>query len=113
MNAPEPEYVGSSEPAELTPSEKSPRPFEGKTCFVIMPFGTKTARNTNTSDDDTDLDFYLYDPRGTLVFSDTDSTDLMIYTLESKAKPTACLPYRLEIVNLGSVYNQFEMQLTE
>lgn len=64
-------------------------------------------------DDDTDLDFYLYDPRGTLVFSDTDSTDLMIYTLESKAKPTACLPYRLEIVNLGSVYNQFEMQLTE
>ncbi|GEM_PF-2358329 len=64
-------------------------------------------------DNDTDLDFYLYDPQNRLVFSDTDTTDLMIYTLNSKAKSGACLPYRLDITNLGNVYNQFEVRLTE
>lgn len=63
-------------------------------------------------DNDTDLDFFLYDPSGNLVFSDTDTTDLMIYTLRTSAGGGNCLNYRLEIRNLGSVYNIYTMTIS-
>lgn len=63
-------------------------------------------------DNDTDLDFYLYDQNGNLVYSDSDTTDLMIYTLRSQAGGGRCLDYRLEIRNLGSVYNNYTMTIS-
>jgi len=63
-------------------------------------------------DNDTDLDFYLYDPNGNLVFSDTDTTDLMIYTLRSSAGNGRCLDYSLQIRNLGNVYNAYSMTIS-
>lgn len=63
-------------------------------------------------DNDTDLDFYLYDPNGNLVFSDTDTTDLMIYTLRTQAGGGRCLDYSLEVRNLGNVYNAYTMTIS-
>lgn len=63
-------------------------------------------------DNDTDLDFFLYDPNGNLVFSDEDRTDLMIYTLRSRAGNGTCLDYRLEVKNLGNVYNAYTVTIS-
>ena len=56
-------------------------------------------------DNDTDLDFRLYGPDGRLVTSDTDLTDLFIHRLR-RSSGLGCEYYRLEVTNLGSVYNQ-------
>jgi hypothetical protein len=54
-------------------------------------------------DGDTDLDCYLRDEDGDIVASDTDSTDMCIL----KVTPRATGRYRLEIKNLGNVYNEY------
>lgn len=64
-------------------------------------------------DDDTDLDFFLYGPNGNLVFSDTDFTDVMIYTIDNSGSRGNCQPYRLEVANLGNVYNQYTVTMTD
>jgi hypothetical protein len=65
-------------------------------------------------DDDTDLDFWLYDNFGNLVHSDTDGTDLTFYTISNgNAGGGRCLPYRLEVHNLGSIYNNMVLTLTD
>jgi hypothetical protein len=65
-------------------------------------------------DDDTDLDFWLYDNFGNLVHSDTDGTDLTFYTISNgNAGGGRCLPYRLEVHNLGNIYNNMVLSLTD
>jgi len=65
-------------------------------------------------DNDTDLDYWLYDDSGTLVHSDTDDTDLTFYTISNgSAGGGRCLPYRLEIKNYGNVYNNMVLSLTD
>jgi hypothetical protein len=65
-------------------------------------------------DDDTDLDFWLYDNFGNLVHSDTDGTDLTFYTINNgNAGGGRCLPYRLEVHNLGNIYNNMVLSLTD
>lgn len=64
-------------------------------------------------DDDTDLDFWLYDNNGNLVHSDTDSTDITFYTIQNPAAAGRCLPYRLQVSNLGGVYNNMVLSLTD
>jgi hypothetical protein len=65
-------------------------------------------------DDDTDLDFWLYDNNGTLVHTDTDTTDITFYTIENQgAGGGRCLPYRLRVSNLGDVYNNMVLSLTD
>ena len=65
-------------------------------------------------DDDTDLDFWLYDNFGNLVHSDTDGTDLTFYTISNAgAGGGRCLPYRLRVKNFGTVYNNMVLSLTD
>lgn len=64
-------------------------------------------------DNDTDLDYWLSDNNGNQIHSDTDTTDITLYTINSNAAPGRCLPYRLKVKNLGNVYNQMTLRLTD
>lgn len=64
-------------------------------------------------DNDTDLDYWLYDNNGNLIHTDTDSTDLTFYRINSNAGGGRCLPYRLKVKNYGSVYNMMNLSLTD
>lgn len=65
-------------------------------------------------DNDTDLDFWLYDNAGNLVHTDTDETDLTFYTISNTgAGGGRCLPYRLAVKNYGNVYNNMVLSLTD
>jgi hypothetical protein len=64
-------------------------------------------------DGDTDLDFWVYDPSGREVHSDTDGTDITFATLSSGRSYGSCADFSLRIHNFGSVYNQVEIKLTE
>jgi hypothetical protein len=55
-------------------------------------------------DGDTDLDFRLYNPRGRLVHSDYDTTDITFGDIDA-----GCGTFRLHIENLGRVYNRMEL----
>lgn len=59
-------------------------------------------------DGDTDLDFFLKNASGNVIFRDTDDTDLMIARVE---QTSGCANYKLNIVNLGNVYNRFTVSL--
>jgi hypothetical protein len=63
-------------------------------------------------DDDTDLDFWVYDNNGNQIHTDVDSTDMTIYTIRSGAGGGRCLPYRLKVHNYGNVYNNMLLRLT-
>ncbi len=66
-------------------------------------------------DDDTDLDFWLYDDNGNLIHSDTDTTDITFFTIQnSRAGANGqCLTYNLQVSNLGNVYNNMNVALTD
>jgi hypothetical protein len=65
-------------------------------------------------DNDTDLDFWLYDNFGNQIHSDTDTTDLTFFTINNSAAGGGrCLPYRLRVQNLGNVYNNMVLTLTD
>ena len=69
---------------------------------------------TANGDNDTDLDFWLYDNFGNVIHTDTDTTDLMYYTISNSAAGGGrCLPYRLNVQNLGNVYNVMTLTMTE
>ncbi|MEO0480739.1 MAG: hypothetical protein AAF196_14780 [Planctomycetota bacterium] len=56
-------------------------------------------------DGDTDLDLYVFDSEGNLVASDTDLTDVCL----GSWVPGKTETFRVEIHNLGTVYNAYEM----
>jgi hypothetical protein len=56
-------------------------------------------------DGDTDLDLYVYDEDGNLITSDTDLTDVCL----TQWVPAWTGTFRIELVNLGSVYNQYDI----
>jgi hypothetical protein len=58
-----------------------------------------------SGDNDTDLDFYIYDENGNLITSDTDSTDDCVLTFTPKWTGE----FRIEVKNLGSVYNEYSI----
>jgi hypothetical protein len=62
-------------------------------------------------DGDTDLDFSVRDPRGNVVHSDYDLTDITFFTLYRQAR-SGCEDYPMEVTNLGDVWNRFEVTLT-
>ena len=62
-------------------------------------------------DGDTDLDFSVSDPRGNVVHSDYDLTDITFFTLYRQAT-SGCEDYPMEVTNLGDVWNRFEVTLT-
>jgi hypothetical protein len=64
-------------------------------------------------DNDTDLDFWIYDNNGNEIHTDVDSTDVTYYTIRSNAGGGRCLPFRLKVHNYGNVYNQMSLRLTD
>ena len=57
-------------------------------------------------DGDTDLDCYVYDANGNLIDSDTDATDYCVL----RWRPAWLGTFRLEIRNLGPVYNAYVLR---
>lgn len=66
--------------------------------------GVKVTINVR-GDGDTDLDLYVYDLNDKLIAKDDDLTDncVVAFTPEETAK------YRVKVVNLGSVYNEYSI----
>jgi hypothetical protein len=58
-------------------------------------------------DGDTDLDCWIYDSRGALVDSDTDSSDYCVLETPGVGQ------HRVTIRNLGRVYNAYELRKSE
>lgn len=71
----------------------------------------RTVRMEARGDEDTDLDFTVYDDRGNTVHTDNDLTDWTVATLRTGGG--GCYTYRLEVRNLGNVYNQMRLTLTD
>ncbi len=68
-------------------------------------WGGELAQVLVEGDGDTDLDLYIYDEYGNLVASDTDYTDVCL----GQWYPPRTGYYRIEVRNLGSVYNEFSI----
>lgn len=66
-------------------------------------------------DGDTDLDFRIYNPGGEVIHEDLDETDITFATIETGIYEgeDICRTYRLEVENLGEVYNEFEVTLED
>ncbi len=73
--------------------------------FVVEFQGGQFAEVAVVGDGDTDLDLYVYDQYGNLIASDADSTD----TTYVSWVPAWTGAFRIEIKNLGAVYNQYTM----
>jgi len=68
-------------------------------------YGGEVARVAVSGDGDTDLDLYVYDARGNLIGSDTDSSDDCI----ASWVPIWTGTFHVKVVNRGSVYNDYAL----
>jgi len=73
--------------------------------FVLEYKGAQFAEVAVVGDGDTDLDLYVYDEYGNLIASDADSTD----TTYCSWVPAWTGKFRIEVRNLGAVYNQYTL----
>jgi hypothetical protein len=72
-----------------------------------VPFeGGAPALFTVRGDGDTDLDLYVYDENGNLICSDTDYTDQLVCSWS----PRWTGMFRIEVRNLGNVYNRYQVR---
>lgn len=62
-------------------------------------------------DGDTDVDFTIRDPGGAIVHQDMDSTDYTVKTIATGT--TGCRTYTLRMRNVGDVYNNVTVTLTD
>ena len=86
------------------PARHSDSVLAGQTDIYRMSFrGGEPARILIDGDGDTDLDLYVYDQNGNRICSDTDYTD----TLYCAWTPAWTGSYRVEVKNLGRVYNSY------
>ena len=70
-------------------------------------YGGETGRIIIEGDGDTDLDFRIYDENGRLLASDLDDTDWCNLSI----RPRWTQDIRIEIRNLGDVYNRYTIVL--
>jgi hypothetical protein len=73
--------------------------------FRVTFYGGEDAVVAINGDHDTDLDLYVYDENGNLIGSDTDGTDTCVVRFHPKWTGT----FRIEVRNLGRVYNKYEI----
>jgi len=73
--------------------------------FQVSFFGDQDAAVIISGDGDTDLDLYVYDENGNLIGSDTDSSDDCVVRFH----PRWTGSFRIEVRNLGRVYNQYQI----
>lgn len=66
---------------------------------------SELARVVLRGDGDTDLDLFIYDENGNLIDSDTDGTDVCICEWTPRWKG----PFEIRVVNLGLVWNQYQI----
>lgn len=70
----------------------------------FIEFGAmQTAEVAIVGDGDTDLDLYIFDEKGQLVAKDIGVTDVGYCTWKPRRRGT----YRVEVRNLGTVYNEY------
>lgn len=62
-------------------------------------------------DGDTDLDFTLYGPDRSVVYTDHDGTDYTTTSFSTGIRPgeRRCTVFRLKVQNLGNVWNRFSV----
>jgi hypothetical protein len=88
------------------PNDHVDRVSAGRTdVYEIVFRGREDAAVYIEGDGDTDLDLYVYDQWGNEVCSDTDFSDVMYCDWT----PRSTAVYRLEIENLGDVYNEYRL----
>ncbi len=68
--------------------------------------GGEMARIVVSGDGDTDLDVFVYDADENLVASDVDPTDYCVVSWRPRRSAT----YRVEVHNLGDVYNIYTIE---
>ncbi len=73
--------------------------------FTVTFRGGEGASVVVSGDGDTDLDLYIYDENGNLIGSDTDASDDCVVRFH----PRWTGVFRIEVRNLGGVYNQYEI----
>ena len=73
--------------------------------FQVSFNGKEEAAVVISGDGDTDLDLFVYDENGNLIDSDTEVGDDCVV----RFIPRWTGKFRIEIRNLGSVYNQYEI----
>ncbi len=73
--------------------------------FNVKFYGNEAGAVMISGDGDTDLDLFVYDENGNLVGSDTDGSDDCVVRLNPRWTGT----FRIEVRNLGSVYNRYEI----
>ncbi len=103
--------AGSTAPAQA--SERSYRIDGNSESTINIDVCSPQVDLVADGDNDTDLDYWLYDNNNNQIHTDADSTDITFYTIRSAASPGRCLPYRLRVKNLGNVYNQMTLRLTD
>ena len=75
--------------------------------YTITLRAGETTRVRVSGDGDTDLDLYVYDENGNLIASDTDYTDECFVSVT----PRWTGVFYVKIVNRGSVYNRYTLQV--
>ena len=73
--------------------------------FNITFKGGELARVFVEGDGDTDLDLYVYDSEGNLIDSDVHTSDVCLV----RWTPSRTQTFRIEVRNLGSVWNAYEI----
>ena len=71
--------------------------------FRLRFYGSESAAVVLDGDGDTDLDLYIYDENGNLIGSDTDGSDTCVV----RFRPRWTGSFRIEVRNLGTVYNEY------
>lgn len=79
---------------------------ESTNYYVVSFEGSERAVVTVDGDDDTDLDCYVYDENGYLIDSDLNYSDYCYL----EWTPSWTGPFRIEVVNLGRVWNRYIIQ---
>ena len=72
-------------------------------------YGGEEVRVIVIGDGDTDLDLYIYDENDNLIESDTDNLDTCVCTWTPKWTGE----FKIKVKNLGSVYNEYTISVSQ